>query len=74
MEQEIWAGGNLTLLKTDEENPEVRKDIPKQIKAFNDAISEAHRTARKPGIVRPLHVLLRDHNGRLLGGLIADTN
>ena len=42
-------------------------------KAFNDAISEPHRTARTPEAVRPLHILLRDQDGRLLGGLIADS-
>lgn len=71
--REIWSNGKLVLLLTADKNPEVRREIHEQIKAFNDAISEPHRTARKPEAVRPLHILLRDQDGRLLGGLIADS-
>ena len=70
--KEIWSNGVLVLLLTKDENLQVRKEIHGQIKAFNDSISEPHRMARKAG-VRPLHVILRDQDGRLLGGLIADT-
>jgi hypothetical protein len=71
--REIWSNGKLVLLLTADKNPEVRREIHEQIKAFNDAISEPHRTARTPEAVRPLHILLRDQDGRLLGGLIADS-
>jgi len=70
--EEIWSNGEMVLLLSTGENPDVRKEIHEGIKAFNDAISEPHRKARKGG-VRPLLVILRDQNGRLLGGLIADT-
>lgn len=57
---------------TDTQDAEVRDLIHEQIKAFNDTVSEPHRKARKDG-VRPLHILLQDKNGKLQGGLIADT-
>ena len=40
-----------------------------QIRAFNDAHSPPHRAARAAGAVRPLHVMLEDARGEIIGGL-----
>jgi len=73
MEKKLWKQGDLILSLSDNQNQQLRDEIHQQIKAFNDAISEPHRQARKEGNVRPLHILLRDNEGNLAGGLIADT-
>ena len=44
-----------------------------QIRAFNDAHSPPHRAARRPGAVRPLHVMLEDARGEIIGGLAGST-
>jgi GNAT superfamily N-acetyltransferase len=72
MKRKIWKQDDLVLSLSDSKDPQIRDEIHEQIKSFNDAISEPHRKARKGG-VRSLHILLRDKNGRLRGGLIADT-
>jgi len=71
--RKIWSEGDLVLSLSDSKDREIRNEIHEQIKAFNDAISEPHRLARGEGSVRPLNILLRDSNGVLRGGLIADT-
>lgn len=73
MDEKFWTDGQVSLLLSGDEDKQIRQEIHEQIKSFNDATSEAHRQARKPGSVRTLHVLLRDSNGNLKGGLIADT-
>lgn len=73
MENEFWSEGNLVLSLSDSNDPQLRGEIHKQIKAFNDAKSEPHRLARQEGGLHPLHILLRDESGNLNGGLIADT-
>ena len=44
-----------------------------QIRTFNDAHSPPHRAAREPGAVRPLHVVLKDAHGDVIGGLAGST-
>ena len=44
-----------------------------QIRTFNDAHSPPHRAAREPGAVRPLHVVLTDAHGEIIGGLAGST-
>ena len=73
MEKELWAEERVRVFLSRAEDTAVRSEIHEQIKAFNDATSPAHRQARKPGSIQPLHVLVRDEEGRLRGGLIADT-
>ena len=73
MEKKLQKQGDLILSLSDSQNQQLRDEIHQQIKAFNDAISEPHRQVRKNGSLRPLHILLRDKEGNLAGGLIADT-
>lgn len=73
MEEQLWRDEDVSFFLSGEEDEHVRREIHDRIKAFNDAVSEAHRRARKPGSVRPLYILLRDREGKLRGGLIADT-
>jgi ribosomal protein S18 acetylase RimI-like enzyme len=73
METNIWSDEGLALSLSEEKDSQVRKEIHEAIKAFNDSNSELHRQARKKGSIRPLHILLHDQDGHLLGGLIADT-
>jgi ribosomal protein S18 acetylase RimI-like enzyme len=49
-----------------------RDHIHRQIRAFNDNVSEYHRAVRAAGPV-PLDVFIRDEDGEILGGLVADT-
>jgi GNAT superfamily N-acetyltransferase len=73
MEKQFWSAGDHVLALSGSNDQQLRSEIHDQIKAFNDAMSEPHRLARSEGGVRPLHILLRDGNGNLTGGLIADT-
>jgi ribosomal protein S18 acetylase RimI-like enzyme len=68
------AGGQegLRFLLSDEPEPETRRIIHEEIKAFNDAVSQHHRAIRGAG-ARPLQITIRDEQGQLLGGLVADT-
>ena len=73
MEKKFWSEGKLILSLSNSADQQVRSQIHEQIKAYNDAVSEPHHLARKEGSVRPLNIILRDKEGKLLGGLIADT-
>ena len=44
-----------------------------QIRAYNNRHSPHHKAARQPGAVRPLHVMLKNESGRVVGGLSART-
>ena len=48
-----------------------RDYIHQQIKAYNDAVSEHHRAVRPAG-PSPLDVFVRDGDGQIVGGLVAD--
>ncbi len=52
--------------------PAEREYIHQQIKAFNDDISEPHRTVRPIG-PKPLAIFIKDEQEQIVGGLIADT-
>ena len=73
MNKKFLRGGQLVMTLSDQSDAKIRSAIHEQIKAFNNVQSEAHRLARRPGSVRPLHIILRDLAGNLRGGLIADT-
>ena len=68
------AGGQdaLRFLLSDEAEPETRRTIHEEIKAFNNAVSQHHRVIRGAG-ARPLQITVRDGQGQLLGGLVGDT-
>ncbi|NUQ36965.1 MAG: GNAT family N-acetyltransferase [Caldilineales bacterium] len=54
--------------------PEADKQfLRQQIRAFNDDHSPPHAAVRQPGSVRPLCLFVRDADGALQGGLIAET-
>ncbi len=72
MKKIITLTPDLKATLTDDKDDEIRSLVHKQIKAFNDGISEHHRAVRKSGI-QALHILVHDSNGNLVGGLIADT-
>ena len=57
---------------TDAPRAQDKDHIHRQIQAFNDAASEHHRDIRPAG-PKPLAILMRDSEGRLVGGLIART-
>lgn len=44
-----------------------------QIREYNNRQSLHHRQVRRPGAVKPLHVMLRDETGQVIGGLSAHT-
>ncbi len=44
-----------------------------QIREYNDSQSPHHRQAHQPGGVKPLHVILKDAAGKMIGGLVAST-
>lgn len=56
----------------DKADPQFRKRIQEEIKAFNDEISPAHRESRKTG-KQGLDIVLHHSDGRFIGGLMADT-
>ena len=62
----------LRITLSGEEDPEIAGFIHERIKAFNDAHSEAHRTARAGGI-HPLLIVMRDEDDNVVGGLVAST-
>jgi ribosomal protein S18 acetylase RimI-like enzyme len=62
----------LQYLLSNEAEPETRRTIHQGIRAFNDAVSGHHRAIRGAGI-EPLQITIRDEQGGLLGGLVADT-
>jgi ribosomal protein S18 acetylase RimI-like enzyme len=44
-----------------------------KIKAYNNIRSPYHRETRKPGSSTPLHIMLKDRSGRVVGGVAAST-
>ena len=44
-----------------------------KIKDYNNDYSPYHREARKPGALTPLHIILKDGSGNVIGGLSAST-
>jgi GNAT superfamily N-acetyltransferase len=47
--------------------------IQARIREFNNHHSPHHLAARQPGAVKPLHVMLKDETGQVVGGLSAHT-
>lgn len=72
MNQEYNSTSNFNITMNDTADEEARREIHDQIIAFNNATSSHHRRVRIDGI-KPLNILVHDSDGRLLGGLIADT-
>jgi GNAT superfamily N-acetyltransferase len=62
----------ITLTLSRSADPDLRRQIHEQIKAFNDAVSPAHRQTRGKGIT-PLNIAAHDAQDRLIGGLSAAT-
>lgn len=72
MKKRIDIHGPFQLTLQDADDPDARALVHAGIKSFNDAVSEHHRAVRAVGS-RVLQLYLRAGDGRLLGGLIAET-
>jgi len=72
VEKSINLPNSAVLRVSDEANDAIRELIHDHIKAFNDDISEYHRTARVTG-TRPLDLVVYDSGNAIIGALIADT-
>ena len=62
---------NLSIQMHDTADPQLRSAIKKEIKAFNNELSPAHKESRTTG-PQALDIVLHDSEGRLVGGLMAD--
>ena len=58
---------------SEKEEKEFEEFLHDKIKAYNNLVSPHHKAARKPGASIPLHILLKDDSGNLVGGLSAST-
>ena len=63
----------LRLSLSDSGDAAARETIQRGIREFNNNHSPPHRDARQPGSIRPLDIMVKDKDGRLLGGLTGDT-
>lgn len=63
---------DLRFVLSDKADKAARDLIHRQIRSFNDAVSEHHRAVRPVG-PSPLDVLIYDEQGQIVGGLVADT-
>jgi GNAT superfamily N-acetyltransferase len=72
MERTISKAAEFVLFQTDDPSPDDRSYVHEQIRAFNDAASPHHQAIRGAGS-RPLAIWVRDRQGRLRGGLVAET-
>lgn len=61
----------LTVSEADEN--EFAEFLQTKIREFNNVHSPHHLAARRPGAVRPLHLMLKDEAGQVVGGLSAHT-
>lgn len=72
MKQRIDVREPYELVLQDVDDPDARALVHAGIKSFNDAVSPHHRAVRPVG-PRPLQLYLYAADGRVLGGLIAET-
>ncbi|RME81964.1 MAG: GNAT family N-acetyltransferase [Caldilineae bacterium] len=70
---ELPAAAAVTVHLSADPAAEAAAAIHEAIKAFNDRVSPYHLAIRRPDAITPLNLLVRDRQGRLLGGLIAST-
>lgn len=63
---------DLSIRVNETADEELRRQIQEVIKEFNNQISPAHKEVRKTG-KQALDIALYDKDGRLVGGLMADT-
>lgn len=52
---------------------EFAKLLQTRIREYNNVHSPHHLAARQPGAVKPVHVMLKDEAGQVVGGLSAHT-
>jgi GNAT superfamily N-acetyltransferase len=62
---------DITISEADEK--EFAEFLHAQIREHNNRHSSHHWEARQPGAIRPLHVVLKDETGKVVGGLSAHT-
>ena len=58
---------------SEEDEQEFAEFLHAKIREYNNHHSSHHRAARQPGAVKPLHVMLKDGTGQVVGGLSAKT-
>lgn len=63
----------LELTVSEEDEKAFTEFLQANIREYNNQVSPHHRAARRPGAVKPLHVMLRDESGQVVGGLSAHT-
>ena len=63
----------IEILLSDQEEAEFAAFLQDRIRAFNTENSPLHRSARAPGAMRPLRLLVKDAAGQALGGLCGQT-
>jgi GNAT superfamily N-acetyltransferase len=71
----VLTGHTMTLDVTvsEADEKEFAEFLHAQIREYNNRQSHHHRQARQPGAVKPLHVMLKNKAGRVIGGLAAHT-
>lgn len=72
MDQPLEAAESLCITLTETADPAAREFVRGQLRAFNDSVSEPHRTVRSAGQA-PLDILIRDAAGEIVAGLIGAT-
>jgi len=63
----------LEITISEEDEKEFAGLLQARIREFNNHHSPHHLAARQPGAVRPLHVMVKDEAGQVVGGLSAHT-
>jgi GNAT superfamily N-acetyltransferase len=61
------------LVQSEAEETEFTGFLHRQIREFNNRTSPHHLEARKPGAVAPLRLMVKDAEGKYLGGLAGNT-
>ncbi|MEM7127385.1 MAG: GNAT family N-acetyltransferase [Chloroflexota bacterium] len=62
----------LSISVVNDANTEFEKFLHEQIRSFNNIYSMPHRQVRKVGLA-PLHIIVRGHEDRIVGGIAAFT-
>ena len=63
----------LEVTVSEENEKEFAESLHAKIREYNNHQSAHHRAARQPGAVKPLHVMLKNESGQVVGGLSAHT-
>jgi GNAT superfamily N-acetyltransferase len=61
------------MIVSEENEKEFAEFLQAKIREYNNHHSSHHRAARQPGAVKPLHLMLENETGHVIGGLSAHT-